>query len=96
MVNKKIFAIGLGAGAFLTFLVILTVYITYTPPVPYTLPSLADNSKGLVISVYDFALPDEVQRFLAPRPRYFRNAGTVWSREESEEFWIDQIGRAHV
>jgi hypothetical protein len=44
MMNKKIFALGLGAGVFLTFLVVLAVYIFYTPPPPYGLPSFAEDT----------------------------------------------------
>jgi hypothetical protein len=91
--NKKIFGLGLGAGAFLTFLIVLAVSILYTPPSPYKLPSLAENAGPEVpVSVYDFALPDEVERFLAPRPRYFREPGKPWTPEESREFWIDPRG----
>jgi hypothetical protein len=95
MFNKKIFGIGLAVGAFFTFLIVLAVYILYTPPPRYELPALAENTgEEAGVSVYDFAFPDEVARFLSPRPWYFREPGTVWTQEDSAEFWIDPQGLA--
>jgi hypothetical protein len=88
--KKKVFVIGLASGAALSFLIALTVFILYDPPRPYELPSLAEGSPRVPeISVYDFALPDELQRFLAPRPGYFRQTGEPWKEEDSREFWVD-------
>jgi hypothetical protein len=88
--RKRIFAIGLASGAVLTFLIVLAVFILYEPPRPYELPSLAEETLRVPeISAYDFALPDEAQRFLAPRPGYFRQPGEPWQEEDSREFRVD-------
>jgi hypothetical protein len=88
--RKKIFAVGLASGALLTFLIVLLVFILYEAPKPYELPSLAEEGPSAVeISVYEFALPDEVERFLAPAPWYFRELGRPWTEKDSEEFFVD-------
>ncbi|MDR3201411.1 MAG: hypothetical protein LBT68_08115 [Spirochaetales bacterium] len=94
--KKKIFAIGLASGALLTFFIVLAVYILYEPPRQYELPSLTEGSGSPVVgvTVYDFALPDEVGRFLSPRPWYFREPGRAWTGEDSREFWVDPRGLA--
>jgi hypothetical protein len=93
--GKKIFGIGLGAGAFLTFLIVLLVFIFREPPKPLELPSLAEEGPPVSgISIYDFALPDEAERFLSPRPRYFREPHRPWTEKDSEEFFADPRGLA--
>ena len=88
--RKKIFAIGLASGALLTFLIVLAVFILYEPPKPFELPQLAEEPSHFPeITAYDFALPDEAERFLSPRPWYFRETGTPWKEEDSREFWVD-------
>ena len=88
--RKKIFAIGLAVGAGLTFLIVLTVFLFYDPPKRYELPQLAEETSHFpAITAYDFALPDEAERFLSPRPWYFRDPGRQWTEEDSREFWID-------
>jgi hypothetical protein len=88
--RKKVFAIGLAAGAVLTFLIALAVFILYEPPRPYELPALTEETLHVPeISAYEFALPDEAQRFLAPRPAYFRRPGEPWTEEDSREFRVD-------
>ncbi|MDR1931493.1 MAG: hypothetical protein LBQ57_01605 [Spirochaetales bacterium] len=89
MLKKKIFAIGLAAGAGLSFLIALAVYTLYEPPRPYELPSLAEEPPAGGITAYEFALPDELERFLSPRPRYFREPGSAWMEDDSREFRID-------
>jgi hypothetical protein len=88
--RKKIFAIGLASGALLTFLIVLAVVLLYEPPKPFELPSLAEEGPLVPeISAYDFALPDEVERFLSPRPWYFRQPGLPWTEADSAEFYKD-------
>jgi hypothetical protein len=93
--RKRIFAIGLVSGALLTFFIVLAVLILHEPPKPYQLPSLTEGGPPVPeISVYDFALPDEVERFLSPRPWYFRETGRPWTKKDSREFFIDPRGLA--
>ncbi|MCL1818045.1 MAG: hypothetical protein FWG35_03880 [Spirochaetaceae bacterium] len=88
--RKKIFLIGIAAGAFFCFFIVLAVVILYEPPRPYDLPILADEGPHIPrISAYDFALPDEVDRFLSPRPEYFREPGAPWTEKDSRGFWVD-------
>ena len=88
--RKKVFAIGLVSGASLTLLIILSVAILYEPPKPFELPKLADETSHYPrITAYDFALPDETERFLSPEPTYFREQGIPWTEEDSAEFWVD-------
>ncbi|MDR2588161.1 MAG: hypothetical protein LBC67_01930 [Spirochaetales bacterium] len=93
--NKKIFGLGLGAGAVFTILVVLAVIMVYRPaPVSRELPSLRPETPLLEISAFDFLLPDERERFLAPRPWYFRAVGRGFSPEEVKGFWVDPRGLA--
>jgi hypothetical protein len=93
--RKKVFAIGLGAGALLAFSIVFSVFVLYEAPGPQELPSLAEKGPPAAeISVYDFALPDEVERFLAPRPWYFREPKRPWTEKDSEEFFVDPRGLA--
>lgn len=88
---KKGFLIGLAAGA-AVFLVVLATLSVIGPsrrekPRP-DLPSLDSQEPGS-LSLYDFALPDGIETFLAPEPSRFRGPRTSWSPEEVEKFWVD-------
>lgn len=92
MFRKKIFALGLAAGALLTLFIIFLVYIFNSAPGEQSLPSLEPlpgSGGGIDISVYDFVVPDEVERFLSPEPVYFRRPRKMWTQEEIREFWLD-------
>ena len=88
--RKKVFAIGLASGVLLSLVIVFTVIILYEPPKPFELPRLAEeDSHSPRITAYEFALPDEVERFLSPRPWFFREHGSPWTEEDSREFWTD-------
>ena len=89
---KKSFIIGLAAGAVLTLVVVVTVIVFQGPPKPKAVPvapNLTEGKEKLDLSVYDFALPDEIERFLLPSPQYFREPREKWTREEVDRFWKD-------
>ena len=78
----------------MTLVIVLIVVILYEPPKPLELTSAAgstsdDTSQFPWITAFDFALPDEVDRFLTPKPWYFREAGKSWTEEDSAEFWVN-------
>ena len=88
--KKKVFIIGLASGAVLTLVVVLAVIVLYDPPKVLELERLAEETSHFpAITVFEFALPDEAERFLSPRPWYFREQGIPWTEEDSREFWID-------
>ena len=88
--GKKIFILGIAAGSLFCLVIIIAVVIFYEPPRPPQLPVLAEDGPYIPrISAYDFALPDETERFLAPQPVYFRETGAPWTREDSRKFWED-------
>lgn len=88
--GKKVFILGAAAGAIACLVIVFTVLFFSEPPKPVQLPVLADDGPYVQrVSAFDFAMPDELQRFLSPRPVYFREAGTPWTAEDSREFWKD-------
>ena len=91
--KRKFFILGIAAGALLCVVVILAVVVLYEPP-RFPDLSFAPEEPLPRISIYDFALPNEVDRFLSPQPVYFREPGTLWTEEDSREFWQDPRGLA--
>ena len=88
--KRNIFIIGIAAGALFCFCIVLAVVILYEPPRLYDLPVLAEEGPYIPrISAYDFALPDEVERFMSPQPVYFREPGVPWTEKDSRDFWED-------
>ena len=88
--RRNIFIIGSAAGALFCLCIIIAVVVLYEPPRPYDLPVLAEEGPYIPrISAYDFAVPDEVERFLSPRPVYFREPGSPWTEKDTRGFWED-------
>lgn len=88
----RIFLVCTAGVAVLASLGIVIVHLVRGPGKPQVesrIPVLGAGEAREPQAPYGLEVPDEIERFLAPELRFYREPREKWTREEVDRFWID-------
>ncbi len=88
----RIFLVCTAGVAVLASLGIIVVHFSRgggSRPAEPVIPFLGTGEEAGPQAPYALEVPDEIERFLAPEIKFYREPRERWSRGEVDRFWID-------
>lgn len=88
----RLFLVVVLAVALLGVVMVVVVHIVRAPakrPVEPLVPLLQPAPEKEASAFYGLEVPDEIERYLAPELRYYRENRARWTKEEIDRFWKD-------